>query len=193
MPDRPDLDTLASGQDLAQHYYLLSELKGFCRAHGLPTGGGKQAIAARIAHYIDTGEILPAPAPRRSAAVPIQAITPDTPIEPDIVCSQTHRAFFKDQIGKSFTFNTAFQQWLKAHPGTPYRDAVTAYHTLREAAKALPTQISSQFEYNTYIRDFYAANPGRPLTDAIACWRYRKAQPAPHRYHPDDLSGAGLE
>lgn len=35
----------------------------------------------------------------------------DTKIEPNIVCSETHRAFFKEHIGDSFSFNVAFQNW----------------------------------------------------------------------------------
>lgn len=39
-------------------YYLKEELVYFCRKNGLPTSGGKIEITERIAHFLDTGEII---------------------------------------------------------------------------------------------------------------------------------------
>ena len=44
-------------------------------------------------------------------------------IEDDFVCSEHHRAFFKDRIGKKFTFNVVFQKWLKSNAGKTYEEA----------------------------------------------------------------------
>ncbi|WP_420329330.1 DUF6434 domain-containing protein [Pseudobutyrivibrio ruminis] len=39
----------------------------------------------------------------------------------NIVCSEKHRAFFKEKIGKTFSFNVQFQKWLKANVGNTKR------------------------------------------------------------------------
>ena len=44
-------------------------------------------------------------------------IKPNNIIEENFVCSEKHRAFFKEQVGKSFSFNVAFQKWLKSNAG----------------------------------------------------------------------------
>ena len=49
-------------------------------------------------------------------------ITTDTEIEPNFVCSGKHRAFFKEHIGNGFSFNVAFQKWLKSNTGKTYAD-----------------------------------------------------------------------
>ena len=91
--------------------------------------------------------------------------------EPEFVCSEKHRAFFKEQIGNGFSFNVAFQKWLKNHPGKTYKEAITAYYQILEDKKKGKTKIDKQFEYNTYIRDFFANHPGKSLEDAIKCWK----------------------
>ena len=94
-------------------------------------------------------------------------ITEETIIERDIVCSEKHRAFFSEKIGKSFSFNVPFRKWLKANAGKTYGDATRAYYRILEEKKLTKTEIGGQFEYNRYIRDFFADNPGKNLHDAI--------------------------
>ena len=38
--------------------------------------------------------------------------------------AELHRAFFKREIGDSFSFNVAFQKWLKSNSGKTYADAI---------------------------------------------------------------------
>ena len=109
-------------------------------------------------------------------------------IEPDLVCSEVHRAFFKEHIGASFSFNVAFQKWLKANTGKTYKEAVDAYFAILEDKKNNKSVIDKQFEYNTYVRDFMAANKGRSLNDAIKCWNYKKSMPGHNRYEDSDKS-----
>ena len=114
-------------------------------------------------------------------------ITDDTIIEENLACSETHRAFFIQRIGKGFSFNVPFQKWLKANAGKTYREAVEAYCRILEEKKNGKTAIAAQFEYNTYIRDFFASNHGRSLEDAIVCWKYKKSLPGHNRYEKSDL------
>ena len=151
MSERPKLDKNLDGKTFREFYYLEEELVDFCRRYGLPTSGGKLEITERIAHFLDTGEVIAAKK------------------EPNFVCSEKHRAFFKEHIGNGFSFNVAFQKWLKSNTGKTYADAITAYYRILEEKKSSKTKIDKQFEYNTYIRDFFADNQGNSLDEAIKC------------------------
>lgn len=187
MPERPVLDERPDGKTFRSFYYLKEELTDFCRKNGLPASGGKIELTDRIARFLDTGEILPASAARKKPAA-VSGIHEDMKIETDFVCSETHRAFFKAQIGSGFSFNVAFQKWLKSHAGKTYREAVAAYYQILEEKKKGKTKIDKQFEYNTYIRDFFADNPGKSLEEAIRCWKYKKRLEGHNRYERADLA-----
>ena len=155
------------------------------------TTGGKLELTERIAHFLDTGEKDTA---RKTSVVNTikkpqtpNTITLDSLIESNFVCSEKHRAFYKAQIGPTFSFNVIFQKWLKNNTGKTYRDSIAAYYQILEDKKQNRTPIAKQFEYNTYIRDFFADNPGKTLPEAIKCWNYKKNQKGNHRYEKIDL------
>ena len=166
MNERPKLNKELDAATFRSFYYLKRELADFCKENGLPTSGSKAELTDRIAYFLDTGNVLKSSAERKTA-VNIGMLTEDAVIEPNIVCSEKHRAFFSEKIGKSFSFNVPFQKWLKANAGKPYGDAIRAYYRILEEKKLTKTEIGGQFEYNTYIRDFFADNPGKNLHDAI--------------------------
>lgn len=64
------------------------------------------------------------------------------------MCSEKHRAFYKEQIGKT------------------YQDSITAYYQILENKMKNKTTIDKPFEYNTYIRDFFADNEDKSLEQA---------------------------
>lgn len=169
MIERPALDKQLESKTFRNFYYLKEELVDFYRKNGLPVSGGKLEISDRIAYFLENGKVMPAKVVKKSATKRSD-ITEDTKIEADFVCSERHRAFFKEHIGNTFSFNVAFQKWLKGNAGKTYREAITAYYQILEDKK---TVIDKQFEYNTYIRDFFADNPGKILDDAIKCWKYK--------------------
>ena len=186
MSQRPELNKELDAATFRSFYYLKQELANFCKENGLPTSGSKPELTDRIAYFLGTGNVLKFSAERKTA-VNIVTLTEDTVIEPNIVCSEKHRAFFCEKIGKSFSFNIPFQKWLKANAGKTYGDAILAYDRILEEKKQCKTEIGRQFEYNTYIRDFFADNPGKNLHDAIVCWNYKKGLPGHHRYEQSDL------
>ena len=192
MRERPKLNKELDAVTFRSFYYLKRELADFCRENGLPTSGSKAELTDRIAYFLDTGSVLK-PTAERKTAVNIGTLTEDTVIEPNIVCSEKHRAFFSEKIGKSFSFNVPFQKWLKANAGKTYGDAIRAYYRILEEKKQVKAEIGGQFEYNTYIRDFFADNPGKSLHDAIVCWNYKKGLPGHHRYEQSDLCALGLQ
>lgn len=186
MQDRPALDKNLDSKTFRDFYYLKEELVDFCRKNSLPTSGGKIEITDRIACYLDTGKIAPVKVGKKKPPV-ITDINEETEIEPNFVCSEKHRAFFKERIGNSFSFHVAFQKWLKSNTGKTYKEAITAYYQILEDKKKGNTKIDKQFEYNTYIRDFFADNKGRSLEEAIKCWKYKKQLQGHNRYEKTDL------
>ena len=186
MNDRPALDKQLDGAAFRSYYYLKEELVDFCRKYKLPVSGGKMEITERIACFLDTGKVLSG-TKKTKVSVNIGEISENTKIEPDFVCSEKHRAFFKEKIGKGFSFNVQFQKWLKSNAGKTYGDAVSAYYQIAEDKKKGKTTIDRQFEYNTYIRNFFADNKGKTLEEAIICWKHKKSQKGHNRYEKNDL------
>ena len=187
MSDRPKLDVTLDGNTFRNYYYLKEELVDFCRKNNLPTSGGKVEITERIACFLDTEKVLK-PVSKTKKAADVGDISEDTIIESGFVCSEKHRAFFEEKIGKHFSFNVLFQRWLKEHSGKTYKDAIEAYYQILEEKKSNRTKIDKQFEYNTYIRDFFDDNKGRSLEEAIKCWKYKKSLPGHNRYEKSDLA-----
>lgn len=186
MQNRPILDKNLDGKTFREFYYLKEELVDFCRKNNLPATGGKIEITDRIACFLDTGKVLPEKTVKKRPPI-ITDIKEETEIEPNFVCSEKHRAFFKEHIGKGFSFNVAFQKWLKSNTGKSYKEAISAYYQIIEEKKKGNTKIDKQFEYNTYIRDFFADNKGKSLEDAIKCWKYKKQLKGHNRYEKTDL------
>lgn len=186
MSERPKLNREMNSRIFQDYYYLKEELVDFCRTNGLPVSGNKMEITKRIACFLDTGKIVQ-PAVRSIHSNAVGEITENTVIESDIVCSQKHRAFFRNKIGKNFSFNVQFQKWLKSNTGRTYGDAICAYYRIMEEKKKEKTKIDKQFEYNVYIRDFFSDNRGKSLEEAIVCWKYKKSLPRHNRYEQSDL------
>lgn len=190
MNERPNLSKDLDEKTFRNYYYLKEELIAFCRENNLPVSGGKPELTDRIAHFLATGEIAKASVKRKKPTY-VGPITENTTIEPEIIFSEKHRAFFKEKIGKSFSFNVLFQKWLKANAGKTYDEAINAYYQLLEEKKKSKTAIGKQFEYNTYIRDFFEDNARKSLQDAIKCWKYKKSLPGHNRYERSDLDALG--
>lgn len=186
MNTRPALDRNLDSKTFRDYYYLKEELVSFCKENGIPVSGGKIEIADRIAYFLDTGKILSVP-PERGKAAAVSTICEDMKIEANVVCSEKHRTFFREHIGNSFSFNVAFQKWLKDNTGKTYKEAIAAYYQILEEKKKEKTKIDGQFEYNTYIRDFFADNQGKSLEEAIKCWKYKKQLRGHNRYERTDL------
>lgn len=187
MNERPDISNKMSSETFRSYYYLKEELVAFLRQEGLQSTGGKIDLTNRIAHYLETGEKLSSKTNTKKTK-DVGTITVDSIIESDFVCSEKHRFFFKQTIGRSFSFNVMFQKWLKLNSGRSYKDAIDAYYQIFEDKKSGKTSIAKQFEYNTYIRDFFADNSGKTLAEAIKCWKYRKGLQGNNRYEKSDLS-----
>ena len=187
--ERPDLDLRLSAEIFRQYYYLKEELVDFCRKNNLQATGSKSELSERIAVFLESGKRIRAER-KTQKTQSAGEIKPNNIIEENFVCSEKHRAFFKEQVGKSFSFNVAFQKWLKSNAGKTYADAITAYHQILQEKKSAKGkgEIEKQFEYNTYIRDFFAANKDKTLEQAIKCWKFKKSQKGHNKYEDSDLA-----
>lgn len=186
MLNRPNLANNLDAKTFRSFYYLKEELIEFCKKNGLPTTGSKLEITNRIAHFLDFGEVIYSPS-KNKVKKEINIITEDAKIEPDFICSEKHRAYFKEKIGKNFSFNVAFQKWLKSNTGKTYKEAIDAYYQIIEDKKKTKSQIDEQFEYNAYIRDFFEDNKDKKLKQAIICWKYKKNKQGNNKYDKTDL------
>lgn len=188
MNERPVLSKNLDENTFRSFYYLKEELVVFCRENGLPVSGGKIELTDRIAYFLDKGEILSTVTQKNKSTKNIGVIDEGAKIEPNFVCSEKHRAFFKEKIGKSFSFNVAFQKWLKSNTGKTYKEAIDAYYQILEDKKKGKAKIDKQFEYNAYVRDFFEDNKNKSLDDAIKCWNYKKSLQGHNRYEKSDLT-----
>ena len=73
----------------------------FCRRNHLPVAGGKTDFIERGADFLDTGTVS-RPRTKRKAPARGGTITGQTVIEPDKVCSEAHRAFSAEKVGRGF-------------------------------------------------------------------------------------------
>lgn len=186
MSERPNLDIKLDSKTFKEYYYLKEELIDFCRKNNLQITGGKLELIERISNFLDTGKRTYKTHTTRKTKI-VDEITLDKIIEEDFVCSEKHRAFYKEQIGNSFSFNVAFQKWLKSNAGKTYQDSINAYYKILEDKKKNKTTIDKQFEYNTYIRDFFEENKDKSLDQAIKCWKYKKSLKGNNKYEKEDL------
>lgn len=186
MSERPNLSIKLDSKTFKEYYYLKEELIDFCKKNNLQTTGGKIELTERIAKFLDTGERIVENHNTRRTKI-VDEITLDTIIEDNFVCSEKHRAFYKEQIGKTFSFNVLFQKWLKSNSGKTYKDSIEAYYKILEDKRQNKTTIDKQFEYNTYIRDFFNDNKDKSLEQAIKCWKYKKSLKGHNKYEKTDL------
>ena len=185
---RPALTAALSSAEFRRWYWLRTELAQFCRAHGLPAGGAKLDLAARIARHLDGAPPSPpARAPGRPGREAAAAPTPSGLIPPDVRCDQRLRAFFVGQVGSTFRFTVRFQQWLHDNAGASYADAVAAWQVL--ARDRTPGQIAPQFEYNRFTRSFRLNHPGATHRAVTTAWQGHRS--APRSEEASSISSAG--
>lgn len=186
MSERPDLNNKLDGKTFKEYYYLKEELIDFCRKNDLQATGAKLELTERISNFLDTGKRTYKNHAIRKNKI-VDEINLDTIIEENFVCSERHREFYKEQIGKSFSFNITFQKWLKSNAGKTYKNSIDAYYQILRDKKKNKTPIDKQFEYNTYIRDFFNDNKDKKLEQAIKCWKYKKSLKGHNKYEKEDL------
>ncbi|GAB5519950.1 MAG: DUF6434 domain-containing protein [Rhodothermales bacterium] len=163
---RPDLTVNLSPDEFRAWYWLKSELVGFCRTEGLPTGGAKAEIADRITAYL-AGDPLPAPKPRpkRAGSMP-ETFDLDTVIGEGWRCSPALGAFYRSVCGSGFRFNAAMRDFIHTGSGRKLAEGIEVY----EASKNVKRPIAASLEYNQHMRRYFDTHPGATREEAIAAW-----------------------
>ena len=143
MTQRPILNTNLDSKTFKSYYYLKEELVEFCRDNGIPTSGVKIELTDKIAYFLDTGLVKKVTINKKNT-IDVGLITEDTIIERNIVCSEKHRAFFKEKIGKTkidkqFEYNTYIRDFFETNQGRSFDDAIKCW----KYKKSLP-------EHNLY-------------------------------------------
>ncbi|MEO1312261.1 MAG: DUF6434 domain-containing protein [Pseudomonadota bacterium] len=197
MPEtRPPIDQITSATELRRWYWLKSELVAAARAKGVRTQGGKFTILDRLAHHLETGELIwpgdTKPKTSSSFDWATETLTPQTILTDSYKNNQNVRAFFQAHADPKFKFSTPFMAWIKANTGRTLADAIAEYHRLMEAraAPGYRSEILHHNQFNQYTRDFLADNPEADLDTVRHFWRLKRMRPSEdgrHVYASSDL------
>lgn len=191
--DRPEIDQCVDSAAFRRWYWLKSELVAFAREHGLRVSGGKDALADRIAHYLDTGDrerSVEARRPRPSSTFnwARATLTLDTVITDSFTNGPNLRAFMKRHAGASFRSSIEFMQWARDNVGKTLADAVAEWRRIearRKAGHKAPIPAHNQF--NQYVRDYFADNPDGSMAAARRLWAVKRRRSGDNRYRRSDL------
>ncbi|MFE5486349.1 DUF6434 domain-containing protein [Streptomyces sp. NPDC056527] len=174
---RPSLTPDLAGAELKRWYWTLAELSALAREMGLPVGGGKVAVTARLAAALDGLPLPePAPSPRRAARQLAAPVCRDTVIPQGQRCSQVLREFFRGEIGPAFHFDAFMRDYIAEAAGRTLGEAVAHWHATRVRA-AEPQEVGLQFEFNRFLRDWHGRHPEGSRTEALAAWQAYRARP----------------
>ena len=172
---RPELTPSLAAEEFLDFYWLKKELTAFCRAAGLAAQGSKQALTARIAHFLRTGERLAPERPKRQKAQMPAQFSRETMIQAGWRCSQPLRQFFEQEIGARFHFNQFLREFIRRDGvGQTLGAAIEGWERSKQAAKGT-REIGKQFEYNRFVRCFYQEHPTATRTEVVVAWRAHRA------------------
>ncbi|MFN5475918.1 MAG: DUF6434 domain-containing protein [Sphingobacteriales bacterium] len=190
---RPDINSIKTGFELKQWYWLKAELEAFAKEKGVRYTGSKFELLDRLADHLD-GKGTTALSKEKVTSSFDWAkaeLTLDTIITDSYTNGPNTRKFFLKHCGDRFAFSIPFMRWMKNNRGKTLRDAVVVWNQLRtktsEAGHKSDIPVGNQ--YNQYIRDFFADNPGMTLKDAQRCWKLKRSLPTQrHIYEKSDLN-----
>lgn len=194
--ERPDPETITTAAELRRWYWQKDELVPLARYHGVKTTGGKFTILDRVAYFLETGDRkFPGDVKAKITSKfdwHSAVLRPETIITDSYKNTQNVRRFFQAHVNPNFKFNIAMMDWMKANCGKTLSDAIEAYLTLTQQARApgYQTRIRDHNQFNQYTRDFLAANPAATLDEVRRVWTLKRALPMDdgrHRYDPRDL------
>ncbi|MFG2824018.1 DUF6434 domain-containing protein [Kitasatospora sp. NPDC048365] len=174
---RPALTAGLTGAELLRWYWTLEELTGLARTMGVPRGGGKPALTARLTAALDGRPLPAAPTRRRPAGAQLAGPVDGASVIPaGQRCSQVLRGYFLAEIGPGFHFDAAMREFIARNPGRTLADAVAHWHATRAGA-AGPREIGEQFEFNRFTAAWHRENPEGSRAEARAAWFAHRALP----------------
>ena len=192
-PKRPPVASIRTGEELKNWYWLKEEIVAYARASGVSPSGGKFEIIDRVAHFLDTGERRKPsdekPRPKNTATEWHKILlSRQTIIDAGYRNNQNVRRFFKAEIGKRFSFNIEFMNWMKSNNGKTLGDAVDEWLRIEALRKSgVKAEIPHHNQFNAYVQAFFEDNPGRSMDDARHFWQLKRSLPGHNRYETSDL------
>ena len=173
---RPALTRDLSPEDFLAFYWLKEELLAFCRTHKLTRSGSKGELSGRIAHYLKTGEALPASSQPPPRATMPETFTRETVIGKGWRCTQALRHFFEREADVKFHFNAFLRDYITSSGvGHTLGEALDGWHASKRRVKG-SSPIGEQFEYNRHMRAYFSENPGATRADALKAWKQRRGE-----------------
>lgn len=173
--------------EFVARYILKEDLVKICAENNLPRTGSKEELIGYICDFIEGRTVRQ----KRHAARKCTAtvLSPDMTIDENYSNNETHRAFFRQEIGVHFKFNVPFLKWMESHKGkSTYADAIAEWKSIYARKKSGEKfEIDRECKYNRYTRDFFAKNKHLTREDCIRCWNYKKGVPGNQAYEDSDL------
>ena len=191
---RPPIESVKSGAQLKDWYWLKTEVMNYARMLRLPVTGAKFEIIDRIADHLD-GKTISNPAPRKPGARAGTgfdwhgaALSSETQICANYRNTQNVRRFFIETIGRHFSFNIAFMAWMKANTGKSLGEAAEEWKRVHALTKSgVKPAIPPSNQFNAYTRAFLEDNPGRSMDDVRHFWKLKRGLAGHNRYERSDL------
>ena len=179
-PNRPALTAELTEAEFLRWYWPRAELVTLARHLGVPTGGAKEVLTARIAARLAGRPFEVTRVPRSSTVRMTTPFSPDTVIPPGQPCSQPLRAWSVGELGPSFRFDAAMRGFFAAADGTrTLQDALAHWASTRTDE---PKAIDPQFEYNRFTRAWHESHPGGGSSTSLRdAWRAYRAAPTDAR------------
>lgn len=169
-----------NSSDLKQHllYLHMQELRDLCEKYALPNKGKKQALIARVVHFVETGEIITEP---KLPAISKAKKGVDYPLKPHTLILKGSykndlktRLFFKELIGEYFHF-TAFGQdwiyerWLEGKPPT-YQEFAEMWKVEYAKRKKWGTTPKEEWAYINFTQKFMGEHPNAYRARLLKAW-----------------------
>lgn len=176
---RPEPSASLAPGEIDRWYWTQAELRGIARELGIPTGGRKAELAARVR------AVLAGESPPRTSRKPRSRLegelTRETVIPEGVVLSRHLREWFENELGTGFRADRHLRDFLRDGAGRTLGEAADHYR----ATRGLPAgEIEPQFEFNRFTRLWWEANPGGTREELIESWRRYRGSPVESRRPP---------
>jgi len=193
---RPDFNTIKSGTEFNNWYWLKEEMVEICKRSKLPSNGRKFELRDRIMFALDNdGKIKPEPKKKKKKSKFNWAkseLTIKTKITDNVSFGPNFRRFMKSEIGPKFSCNSDFMNWVKNNEGKTLGNAIHEYYQLekRKENPDFKKEIADNNMFNQYTRDFMKDNPNEKIKNVRKYWLLKKQLPTKNgfvKYEKSDL------
>jgi len=179
VPPRPEPSASLEPGEIERWYWTVAELRVIARDLGVPTGGRKAELAARVEAALG-GEPLPQARRQRRSRLEGE-LTRETLIPEGVVLSRHLRQWFERELGPDFRADRHLRAFLREGAGRTLGEAADHYRATRDAPVG---EIQPQFELNRFTRLWWEANPDGTREALLEAWREYRDSPVELRRPP---------